>query len=216
MSAKRPLALDLFCGAGGATKGLQRAGFRVTGVDIKPQPNYCGDFMYVCDFMKWAHGTTGAYDFVWASPPCQQYTLAKRIRGRTHVDLIEEVRRRLIQSGAPYCIENVVGAPLRKPTMLCGGMFGLRTYRHRLFETSFPLEQPWHGPHAAKQTKMGRTPKEGEFIQVVGNFSGAQTARDAMGIDWMTRAELSESIPPAYSEFIGRAALNVILRRAAA
>ncbi len=101
-------------------------------------------------------------------------------------------------------IENVTGAPLKRPIELCGAMFGLRTYRHRLFETSFPVEQPWHQAHEliAPQAKMGRPVQEDEFIQVVGNFSGVDLAREAMGIDWMARDELSEAIPPAYSEYI--------------
>jgi DNA (cytosine-5)-methyltransferase 1 len=200
-------ALDLFCGAGGATKGLQRAGFHVTGVDIKAQPRYCGDAFIQGDALN-PSVDLRAFDFIWASPPCQAYTLAQRLRLRGHPTLIGDTRTMLRDTGVPFCIENVVGAPLLRPILLCGQMFDLETYRHRLFECWFDVPQPWHEPHHAKQTKMGRPSKDGEFIQVVGNFSDVEKGRKAMGIDWMTRAELSEAIPPAYSAFIARAFLT--------
>lgn len=151
------------------------------------------------------------FDFIWASPPCQAFTLCQRIRGNEHPDLIEPTRQRLRASGVPWCIENVVGAPLIEPIELCGAMFGLRTYRHRIFECSFPIAAPAHPPHVAPLRKMGRPVRDGEFIHVVGNFSGVQVARDAMGIQWMPRDKLREAIPPAYSEFIGKAALAHML-----
>ena len=200
------LALDLFCGAGGAAMGLHRAGYEVVGIDIKPQPRYPFQFIQAnamrlpIDLLQ--------FDFIWASPPCQAYTTAQRIQKNHHPDLIAQVRKILIASGKPYVIENVPGAPLRRPIELCGSMFGLKTYRHRLFETSFPCEQPWHPAHelVAGQTKMGRPPKDGEYIQVVGNFSGVDAASKAMEIDWMTRDELREAIPPVYSEYFANEA----------
>lgn len=202
----RPKAIDLFCCAGGAGMGLHRAGFDVVGVDIRPQPRYPFEF-HQADALTF---DLGGFDFIWASPPCQAFTAAQRLRGNAHPKLVGPVRERLCSAGALYCIENVVGAPLSHPVELCGIMFGLKTYRHRLFECSFPIPQPWHAPHTVKQTKMGRKPSPGEFIHVVGNFSGVDFAREAMGIGWMARHELSEAIPPAYSEFIGREALRHI------
>lgn len=201
-------ALDLFSGAGGATKGLQRAGFHVTGIDIKPQPRYCGDAFVQADALK-PPLDLSQFDFIWASPPCQAYTRAAKLQDNDHPDLIASVRERLLTSGTPYVIENVPGAPLMRPIILCGSMFGLRVYRHRLFEISFPCAQLLC-THTARQTKMGRPLQDGEFMHVVGNFSGADDARKAMGIDWMVKSELSQAIPPAYSEFIGRAALAQI------
>lgn len=202
-------ALDLFCGAGGATKGLQQAGFHVTGVDIKAQPRYCGDAFVQADALTYATDALLAaeFDFVWASPPCQAFTNAQKIRANDHPDLIEPTRAMLKASGVPYCIENVPGAPLITPVELCGAMFGLRTYRHRLFECSFPVTQPPHPEHTARTAKMGRPPAADEFLHVVGNFSNVKAGKDAMGISWMSRDGLREAIPPAYSEFIAKAFL---------
>lgn len=200
--------LDLFCGAGGASVGYHLAGFEVVGVDIKPQPRYPFKF-HQADALTF---DLSGFDVIAASPPCQAYTLAQRIRSNKHPDLVATIRKRMSASGVPWIIENVPGAPLIDPIELCGAMFGLRTYRHRLFECSFPICAPKHPEHVAPVRKMGRPPREGEFMHVVGNFSGVDAARMAMGIDWMVRDELREAIPPAYSEFIGRAAIAHIER----
>jgi len=202
----KPRLLDLFCCAGGASEGYRRAGFDVVGVDINPQPHYQFEF-HQADALTF--GLEG-FDAYAASPPCQKYTQAQRIRDNDHADLIAPIRARLIATGRPYCIENVTGAPLLRPIELCGAMFGLRTYRHRLFECNFPVEQPMHPAHEAPQRKMGRPVQDGEFIKVVGNFSGVDLARKAMGIDWMVRDELREAIPPAYTEYVGRAMLKTL------
>ena len=201
-------ALDLFCCGGGATRGLQLAGFQVTGVDIAKQPRYCGDAFHQADALTFP---LEEFDFIWASPPCQAFTRARKLQGNVHPDLIEPIRNRLVASGVPYCIESVEGAPLINPMLLCGAMFGLGVYRHRLFETSFFMMEPGHPPHDAPITKMGRPPRDGEFMHVVGNFSGVAKAQRAMGIDWLGQGGLREAIPPAYSEFIGRAAIQHIL-----
>ncbi|WP_030149523.1 hypothetical protein, partial [Mycetocola saprophilus] len=119
-------------------------------------------------------------------------------------DFIDATRAAFELIGKPWVIENVPGAPLHDPVELCGAMFGLGTYRHRLFESNIDLTAPEHPEHVAKVTKMGRPPVAGEFMHVVGNFSGVAEARAAMGIDWMTRDGLREAIPPAYSEWVGR------------
>lgn len=196
----RPRLLDLFCGAGGAAKGYADAGFEVVGVDIAPQPRYPYAF-HQADALTFP---LDGFDAVHASPPCQAFSLAQRIRDRDHPDLVAPIRERLTEAGLPYVIENVVGAPLKNPIMLCGAMFPeLRVYRHRLFEASFTLAQPEHPAHTAPLRKMGRPPQPGEYMHVVGNFSGAAAARAAMGIEWMTRDELRESIPPAYTRWVG-------------
>jgi len=212
----KPRLLDLFCCAGGAGMGYSRAGFEVVGVDKDPQPRYPFAFVqadvFSLDqrFLRW-------FDAIHASPKCQAHTLAQRIRQNEHEDQIDVTRAMLEASGLPYVIENVEGAPLRDPTMLCGGMFpGLRVYRHRLFETNWPLPQPHHPPHHAPLRKMGRPPAVGDFMHVVGNFSGVQQAREAMGIDWMTRDELREAIPPAFTRHVGLQLLAHLQQRAAA
>lgn len=205
------ILLDLFCKAGGAGMGYHRAGFDVVGVDIEPQKNYPFEFVQA-DAIEYllAHGSE--VDAIHASPPCQAYSKTQKIQRRKHPDLIGKTRDALQAIGKPYVIENVPESPLLNPIMLCGGSFGLGTYRHRLFETSFPAVAPVHLPHCVSTAKMGRRPKVGEMIHVVGNFSGVSVAKQAMGIDWMNRNELSEAIPPAYTEWIGRQLIQLCMR----
>jgi DNA (cytosine-5)-methyltransferase 1 len=131
--------------------------------------------------------------------------------GNEHPDFITPAREMLERIGLPYVIENVPGAPLEDPIELCGAMFGLGTYRHRLFETNFYMDTPEHPKHTAKTTKMGRKPVDGEMMHVVGNFSGVEKAKKAMGIDWMNRDGLRESIPPAYAEYVGHSLMASVM-----
>jgi DNA (cytosine-5)-methyltransferase 1 len=134
--------------------------------------------------------------------------------GNYHQDFIVPTRRMFVEANysrvrqglteIPWVIENVPGSPLLEPVELCGEMFGLQTYRHRLFETNWGLTAPEHPPHVAKTTKMGRTPVDGEYMHVVGNFSGVGKGREVMGMPWANRDGLREAIPPAYSEYVGR------------
>lgn len=204
--------LDLFCCAGGAGAGYRKAGFDVVGVDIKPQPNYPLPFIQG-DVLKLDPEFISLFDAVHASPPCQSYSdLAKR-NGNADAwpRLIEPVRDMLVQSSLPYVIENVEGAPLHHPVMLCGTMFkGLRVIRHRLFEVNFPVLTPKHGKHPKvhtfdkRKSHYGKTNDMRDFVQVTGGGNCTiAAARDAMQIDWMTKGELNEAIPPAYTQFIG-------------
>lgn len=196
--------------------GYHQAGFEVVGVDIKPQPRYPFEFIQA-DCLALDPAFVASFDAIHASPPCQAHSQAQRLMGRDHPDLISATRLMLMATGAPYVIENVPGAPLIEPIVLCGAMFPeLRVYRHRLFETSFFMLAPPHPPHDAPQVKMGRKPAAGDFIQVVGNFSGADYAREAMGMDWASRDELSQAIPPAYTRFIGEQLLAHISEQRAA
>lgn len=205
MSDKLKL-LDLFCCGGGAGMGWHMAGFDVTGVDINPQPKYPFKFIQSDALQMDLSG----FDVIWASPPCQAFTRAKKLQGNIHPELIEPVRKMLIASGKPYCIENVMGAPLIDPVMLCGTMFGLTTYRHRIFEANFEIQQPPHPEHKNKNAKMGRAPKDDEFIQVVGHFSDVPAGKKAMGIDGLGQKELAQAIPPAYSKYIAECYLKSI------
>lgn len=236
---KKPRALDLFCCAGGATKGLQRAGFHVTGVDIKPQPRYCGDAFIQRDVLTLLPFSEMAeFDFIWASPPCQAFTAMRFMPdAKDHPNLIPETRALLIDCGRPYAIENVEGAPLGASghlIMLCGTMFGLKTpdgraelRRHRLFETSFsiPLRPACnhgsrvlgvYGGHLRDRcraiTVTGGTPQTNTVRNRVRETFSIEEARFAMGIDWMPMSALSQAIPPAYSEFIGRQVLEYASR----
>jgi DNA (cytosine-5)-methyltransferase 1 len=188
--------------------GLHRAGYDVTGVDIRPQPRYPFPFIQA-DALR---VSTAGVELIWASPPCQRYSIYSRNIGTAeiHPDLIAPIRALLVDSGAPYIIENVVGAPLRSPTLLCGTMFGLPLLRHRLFETSFPIA-----------TLTPKCAHKGNEIPVYGNGTPQwhrerrgpvpiAEKRAAMGIDWMNRTELSQAIPPAYSEFFGRIARRLL------
>ncbi len=209
--------LDLFCGAGGAAKGYADAGFEVVGVDIKPQPNYPFRFIR-SEALRYLADPPWTFDAIHASPPCQAYTHARVLghRGRSdHPELIEETRRLLRDTGLPYVIENVKGAPLENPVMLCGSAFGLDVERHRLFETNFPLMAPGcvHGQQAPN--RFPGTPRHDgsrPLSRIVNPMSKDCSHEDfarAMGIDWMPKAgfrptnELREAIPPRFTEHIG-------------
>jgi DNA (cytosine-5)-methyltransferase 1 len=217
---RAPRLLDLFCCAGGAGVGYSMAGFDVVGVDIKQQPNYPLPFI-LTDALKLDPKFISTFDAVHASPPCQSYSdLAKR-NGNADAwpRLIEPIRDVVVRSGLPYVIENVEGAPLRNPIILCGTMFkGLRVLRHRLFEANFPILTPRHGAHPKvhtfdkRKSHYGKTNDMRDFVQVTGGGNCTiAAARDAMGIDWMTKNELNEAIPPAYTRFIGRQLLAYLI-----
>jgi DNA (cytosine-5)-methyltransferase 1 len=204
--------LDLFCGAGGASVGYHRAGFEMTGVDLYPQKNYPFTFVQA-DALEYLAEHGHEFDAIHASPPCQAYSVTQNIHGREYPELVEPTRAALDACDLPYVIENVIGAPLHTTIELCGAMFGLSVYRHRRFESNVMLFQPHHPKHIAICTQVGRRPKPGEFMTVAGHFADIRTARQAMGIDWMTRDELAQAIPPAYTEFIGHQLMAVIDRR---
>jgi DNA (cytosine-5)-methyltransferase 1 len=228
----KPVLLDLFCGAGGAAMGYSRAGFEVVGVDIKPQPNYCGGEFIQADALDWLWDSLDHLypwhhaDAIHASPPCQRYSVASKAhngRAEDHPDLIVPTRELLKQTGVPYVIENVPGAPLENPATLCGTMFpGLRVTRHRLFECNFPgIVVPDHKPHPLHYTRDKRKPHYGRldemesFVTVTGGGNCSKAAAsDAMGIDWMTKDELNQAIPPAYTEHIGGYLMAEVERRA--
>lgn len=215
--AVKPRLLDLFCGAGGAARGYQRAGFHVVGVDLAEQPNYCGDDFYRRDALDvMESGWWASFDAIHASPPCQAYTQARHIHGRTdHPDLVAPTREALKKSRLPYVIENVPGAPLLDPVVLCGRAFGLNVKRHRLFESNVALLVPpcpkghpgdWltiFGSLTRSRQWNVPNPQPGKRKQDFVRKT-LQEGLDAMGVDWpMTQAELSEAIPPIYTEHIG-------------
>lgn len=208
----KPRLLDLFCCAGGAGMGYHRAGFEVVGVDIDPQPRYPFAFIQA-DVTKLDQRFLKFFDAIHASPPCQRYSdLAKRNgNAEDHPDLVDPVRDMLIASGRPYIIENVEGAPLRDAVMLCGTMFpGLRVLRHRLFESNIELTTPPHGKHPLvfthdkRKGHYGKLNEMVDFVQVTGGGNCSKAAAsDAMAIDWMTKEEMNEAIPPAFTQHLG-------------
>lgn len=213
----RPVLLDLFCCAGGAGVGYHRAGFDVVGVDVNPQPNYPLTFVHA-DALKLDPSFISKFDAIHASPPCQSYSVLAKRNGNADKwpRLIELVRSMLIQSGLPYVIENVQGAPLLAPVVLCGTMFpGLRVLRHRLFEANFEIVPPPHRKHPMvhtfdrRKSHFGKTDEWKDFVSVTGGGNCTlAAARDAMGIDWMTKGEINEAIPPAYTQLIGEQLLR--------
>lgn len=265
--------LDLYCGAGGAAKGYQQAGFHVTGVDIVDQPRYCGDHFIQTDALQYLAEHGAEYDAIHASPPCQAYSVMNNLpwlKGRDYPKLILPTMEMLEALDKPYVLENVMGARhgtkgLKKRGLedhglkagwLCGTMFGLPFYRHRLFATNWLWLAPGHPNHIlnlhprgerfvyggtvkglpsgaagldvkprqihfsdaedrrGKRSWPGRRGEDGHGLTHwqngaqdkgvgVGHTKGWHLAAEAMGIDWMKRAELTQAIPPAYTFFMG-------------
>lgn len=207
----RPRLLDLFCGAGGCSVGYHRAGFDVVAVDIAPQPHYPFAEVYQDDAMAVLRDVAFCrqFDAIHASPPCQSYSAHMSHLAFDQPRLIEPVREALIEIGRPYVIENVVGAPVIDPAVVCGTGLGLRVYRHRLFESSEPItgttcdhSRPAMNPH----NQAGRDAMYAEF----GRRDPEPRWRDEMGVAWMSRYEAREAVPPAYTEFIGRQVLAAL------
>lgn len=211
-----PWLLDAFCCAGGATKGYQRAGFRVLGVDINPQPNYCGDDFVQADAVQFIREHGHKFAARHASPPCQHdctLTLGTNAGKFDHPDLLAGTRDALETAGGPYVIEQPPGRAskrMRVDLTLCGEMFGLEVIRHRNFEVSgFDVVAPEHLPHRGRVAGMRHGQwYTGPYFAVYGDGGGKGTVAEwqrAMGIDWTDqRKEIAEAIPPKYAELIGR------------
>lgn len=194
--------------------GYHRAGFDVMGVDIAPQPRYPFAFVQA-DALEFCRDHGHEFDAIHASPPCQAYSIANNIHGRAdHPDMIADTREALIGSERPYVIENVPGAPLVNAALVCGLSLGLNVKRHRLFESNLLLLGTPCGRHKGDWLLVfGHTVLErGHVVGVAKgggptirrNHTTTERGREAMGIDWMTRDELSQAIPPAYTEHIGK------------
>jgi DNA (cytosine-5)-methyltransferase 1 len=208
--------LDTYCCGGGAGWGYHLAGAQVTGVDNAPQPDYPLEFVQA-DAVEYILAYGHLYDFIHASPPCQAHTDLKHAwNAHQHADLIPATREALREVGKPYIIENVEGAPLKDPVILCGSMFrleadGYQLVRHRQFEASFSLPQPDHhckddgrpvvGCYGGK-VRNRRAVATGSQHSRVGTTLPLETGQKAMGIDWLNRKKLSQAIPPAYTRWI--------------
>jgi len=202
--------LDLFCGAGGASKGYAMAGFEVHGVDLKHGKRYPYTYLRAdaLDVLK-NDEFIQQFDVIHASPPCQTFSITQHLRnaqGNTtsRLDLLEPVRNLLLASGKPYVIENVKGAPLIHPAQVCGSSFNLKVRRHRLFESNMAVKGT-----VCKHKEQGRPvgiygSMRDEIPQGGHTAKTMEQANESMGIDWMIWKELVEAIPPLYTEYIGR------------
>ncbi len=210
---RQPRLLDAYCGVGGATRGYQLAGFQVTGVDITPQPNYCGDEFMQGDAVEFIREHGSEFDAIHASPPCQAYSALTRGTNResagAHPQLIPVTRAVLRSCGRPWAMENVQGSGLDRWLTLCGEYFELGVIRHRYFETDgFLVLQPEHVPHRGRVAGWRHGEQfDGPYFAVYGHAGSKGSVEEwqaAMGIDWTgDRRELAEAIPPAYTEYIG-------------
>ncbi len=213
-----PPVQDLFCHRGGMAMGYHQAGFDIVGVDLNADCAEEYPFTFVHgDAIEYllAHGHE--YDLIHGSPPCQAYTPLNAYNHKTYPDLIAPTRAAMRAVGRPYVIENVEAArpEMIDPVMLCGPMFGLRMYRHRLFEASFPLMPPPHPAHVARCTRNGYLPTpERPFMTITGgrhSKAWQRAAAEAMGTPWITTIRgVCEAVPPAYAEHIGYAALAML------
>ncbi len=235
----RPRLLDLFCGAGGCSEGYHRAGFDPYGIDNDPKPLRHYPFPYICmdaleamDRLSRGEGLTFSNgetlylkDFAasHASPHCQPYSRIRKLtiaqgKAKPYQDLISPTRQRLIATGKPYVIENVPGAPLIEPIVLCGSSFGLKLQRHRLFESNIsmlqlPCAHYWQGkqPLPPLHRLQGNSRVVGCYGNGRGKGDNVSLWAEALGITWMTRKEMSQAIPPAYIELhIGKYLLKSI------
>lgn len=214
--------LDLFCGAGGCSVGYQRAGFDVVGVDNQAHPDYPFR-MVVADAMQLlaVPEFLSAFDVVHASPPCPRYSVATRARGTSdnHPDLVPPVRDALRAWGGVYVIENVPGAPMENPTMICGWAMGLKHIkRHRLFESNAPLMSPGClCPNGDTVSVFGHSGEDRrKSAGGVRKHVRIDEVRDLMGVPWMrSRDDVSDSIPPAYTEYLGGQLLDFLATEAA-
>lgn len=213
--------LDLFCCEGGASAGYARAGFTVVGVDLEDKSKRYPYEFHQADAIEFVKAHAHEFDAIAASPPCQAYSVTRHAHDVQHAELIEPTRDALAATGLPYIIENVYGAKgrLRSPLLLCGSMFGLTTpdtdgtplrmERHRLFESNLPLLAPGpcqHDRRVQVAGAYGAGSNDRDHAKNVrrGGYVPAKPVVEALlGIDWMTVHGLYQSIPPAYTEYLG-------------
>lgn len=200
--------------------GYHLAGFEVVGVDNKPQRHYPFEF-YQDDAFQFARRHAHEFDAIHASPPCQRYCRLRKLtihqgRSKSYPDLISAVRDLLKEAERPYVIENVEGAPLITPILLCGSMFGLDVKRHRLFECSFGIlgvtcnHRVWKSERPPLHRLQGKSRVVGCYGNGRGKGDTVALWQSAMGIDWMIRRELAQAIPPAYTKYIGKQLISTL------
>jgi DNA (cytosine-5)-methyltransferase 1 len=201
----KPRLLDLFCGAGGAGMGYERAGFEVTGVDNRPQPHYPFQFIQA-DAMTYP---LDGFDAIHASPPCQRFAGTYQDHSG-HPDLLTPIRVILKASGLPYVIENIATAPMPESVLLCGATFGLPIIRHRRFEI-YP--DPVLVPSLCPQSSYSRAVGHGPGFYPYGRKKWEAAWREHVipaVWPWMTLDEAGQAIPPAYTEYIGHLLMEYV------
>jgi len=196
--------------------GYHRAGFEVVGIDIETQKHYPFEFIQA-DFFEYVREHGHKFDVIHASPPCQAYSRAGAVHKNKHPHLIAPTRELLIATGLPYVIENVEGAPLKAVIFLCGTMFGLKTRRHRWFESNIDLGFPPYtcqcqGKASAGELLNYHNTKQRNAYLVTQSCSGSVAFKKSLGVEWMNFYEAQEAIPPAYSEYIGRHPMASLIR----
>ena len=204
-----PRLLDLFCGVGGAAMGYHRAGFEVVGVDHKPQPRFPFE-LHCDDAFAYLEKHGHEFDAIHASPPCQAYSVTKNAHPtEAYPDLLPITLHILSAIQTPWVVENVPGSPIKAALLLCGTMFGLRIKRHRYFQTNWPL--PALAPASCNHSELLDMYSSGASR----NGTERQYC-DEMGITWAPvrygnrRYAATQSIPPAYTEFIGRQLMRIV------
>lgn len=228
----KPKLLDLFCCEGGAARGYQLAGFEVTGVDLETRfiKRYVGEHFIHASALEVLKDKSflSRFDAVHASPPCQRYSVTNAARRHDYPDLVGPTRDLLIESGLPWVIENVVGAPLIDPITLCWSMFNkpgsvidedgtpLRMERHRLFESNIDLTTPGPCNHPRDIQVAGsyggarRDKWEAKHVRKGGYVPAKRIQEELLGIDWATQHGLYQSLPPVYTQHIGDQLLKEI------
>ena len=223
---RKPLALDLFCGGGGSCIGIQRAGFEVVGIDIKPHKNYPGHFIQAD-----IHNLPVSIDdfqFVWSSPPCQEFSLggnAAKGGRKKHPNLVE-MTRHIIARHPFTCIENVPKAPIRPDLVLTAPTVGLPfMLRKRHFELSFFIlhSTPWDTDKTIKRSGLVfsirasgigamNTKSQGKRDKIgLPRIVPRDVRKTFMGIPYfseMNDHEIGEAVAPPMAEFIAKEALR--------
>jgi DNA (cytosine-5)-methyltransferase 1 len=227
----RKRVLDIGCGAGISSDGYA-AYFDVTGVDNNPAVGRYYPYEFVCgDALKLDSGGRPVsalepgylrqFDLIHLGGPCQPWSKMMNCRPglrEKYTDLIGPLRPVLEESGVPYVIENVEGAPLRDPVWLCAVAFGVpELLRHRGFETGNGLVIPplYHPKHPLKASKAGHW-VPGTAMSLAGHSAPIAKVRELMGVTrYVPREMLMEAAPGYMTAYVAAHAVAYLSQEAA-